>query len=137
MSYSLKVHWLWHTRLLFPLLPPGVCSSSCPLSWWCYLTISSSATLFSFHLQSFPASGSFPMNRLLVSGGQSIGASASAWVLPMDIQGWFPLGLTGLISLVSKGLPRVLSSTTVWKHQFFSAQPSLWPNSHICTLNCY
>ena len=80
---------------------------------------------------SFPASGSFPMNRLLASGGQSIGVSASASVLPMNIQGWFPLGLTGLISLQSKGLSRVLLSTTLWKHQFFSVQSSLWSNFHI------
>ena len=78
---------------------------------------------FSSHLQSFPASGSFPMSQLFASGGQSIGASASASVLPMSIQGWFPLGLTGLVSLQSKGLPRVFSSTTVQKHQFFDAQP--------------
>ena len=130
---SLWPHGLQHSRLLCLLLTPRVCSHSCPLSWWCYLTISSSATLFSFCLQSFPASGSFPMNRLLVSGGQSIGASASASVLPMNIQGWFPLRLTGLISLLSKGLPRVFPSTTFWKYQFFSAQPSLWSNSQVHT----
>ena len=82
-------------------------------------------------LQSFPASGSFPVSQLFASGGQSIGASAS--VLPMNIQDWFPLGLTGLISLLSKGLSSVFSSTTIWKRQFFSAQPSLWSNSHIHT----
>ena len=82
---------------------------------------------------SFPASGSFPISQLFTSGGQSIGASASASVLPMNIQGWFPLGLMGLISLQSKGLLRIYSSTTVWKCQFFSAQPSLWSNCHICT----
>ena len=86
---------------------------------------------FSSCLQYFPASGSFPMSQLFTSGGQSIGASAS--VLPMSIQGWFPLGLTGLISLQSKGLSRVFSNTTVWKHQFFSLQPSLWSKSHIHT----
>ena len=84
-------------------------------------------------LQSFPTSGSFPMSQLFTSGGQSIGASASASVLPVSIQGWFPLGWTGLISLLSKGLSRVFSSTTIWKHQFFDIQPSLWSNSHICT----
>ena len=91
-----------------PCLPlsPGVCSNSCSLSWWCYPTILSSATLFSFCLQSFPASGSFPVHWLFISGGQSIEASASAWVPSMNIQGWFPLGLTGLISLLSKGLTR-------------------------------
>ena len=88
---------------------------------------------FSSCLQSFPASGSFPVTWLLASGGQNIGASASASVRPMNIQGWFPLGLTGLISFLSKGLSRVFSSTTVQKHQFFSAKPSLWSNSHICT----
>ena len=83
-------------------------------------------------LQSFPASGSFPVSQLFTSGGQSIGASAS--VLPMNIQGWFPLQLTSFISLLSKGLPRVFSSTTVWKNEFFSAQPSLWSNSHLCMI---
>ena len=104
--------------------------SSCPLSRWCYLTISSSATLFSFCLQPFQASGSFPMSQLFALGGQSIGPSAS--VLPMNIQDWLPWGLTGLISLQSKGLSRVFSST-IWKHQFFGAQLSLQYNSHICT----
>ena len=110
-----------------------VCSDSCPLSQWCHPTISSSVGPFSCCLQSFPASGSFPMSQLFPSGGQSIGASASALVLPMNIQGWFLLGLTGLICLLSKGLSRVLSSSTVQKHQFFSAQPYLWSNSHIHT----
>ena len=96
------------------------------------LNISSSAALFSFCLQSFPASGSFLMNWLFTSCGRSIGASASASVLPVNIQGWFPLGLTGWISLQSKGLSRVFPSTTVLKHPFFNAQPSLWSNSHIC-----
>ena len=88
---------------------------------------------FSSNLQSFPASGSFPMSRLFPSGGQSIEASASTSVLTMNIQDWFPIGLTGLISLQSKGLSRVFSNTTTQKHQFFSAQPSLWSNSHIHT----
>ena len=108
-----------------------VCSNSPPLSQLCYLTISSSPVPFFSCLQSFPASGSFLMSQLFTSGGQSIGASASARILPMNIQGWFPLGLTGLISLQCKGLSRVFSSTTVQKHQFFSAQLSLWSNSHI------
>ena len=112
MSDSLQPHGLQHTRLLCPSLPPGVCSNSCPVSRWCHLTISSSATLFSFCLQSFPASGSFPVSWLFESGGQTIGASASSSVLPMNIQDWFPLGLTGLISLLSKGLSRVFFSTT-------------------------
>ena len=100
---------------------PGfpVCSNSYPLSQWCHSTISFSVTLFSPCPQSFPASGSFPMSQFFAS--QSIGASASAPVLPINIQGWFPLRLTGFISLSSKGLSRVFSSTTVWKHQFFNA----------------
>ena len=113
-------------------LSPGVCPSSCPLNQWCYPIISSSAALFSFCLQSFPASGSFPMGQLFASGGQSVGASASASVLPVNIQGWFPLGLTGLISLLSMEPLRVFSissSTTTRKHQFFGTQLSLWSNS--------
>ena len=109
----------------------SVCSNSCPLSPWCHPTISSSVAPFSSCLQSFPESGSFSMSWLFASSGQSIGALAS--VLLMNIKDWFPLGLTGLISLQSKGLPRVFSSTTVRKHQFFSIQPSLWSNSHIHT----
>ena len=111
--------------------PQWVCSSSCPLIQWCYITISSSATPFSFCLQSFPASGSFPMSQLFTSGDPSIGASTSASVLLMNIQDWSPLGLTVLISMQSKGLLWVFSNTTVQKHQFFSTQPSLWSNSHI------
>ena len=107
--------------------------NSCLLSWWCHPTISSFVVPFSSCLQSFPASGSFPMSQLFASGGQSIGASAS--VLPMNIQDWFPLGFTGLISLQSKGLSKVFSNTTVQKHcaQLFSAQLSLWFNFHIHT----
>ena len=116
----------------FPVLhTPRVCPNSCPLSQWCYPTISSSFIPFSSCLQSCPASGSFPMSQFFPSGGQSIGASASAAVLPMNIQDWFHLGLTGLISSQPKGLSRVFSNTTVQKHQFVSAQPSLWSNSHI------
>ena len=122
MSNSLQSHCLQDTRLPCPSLSPGVCSNSCPLSWWLSNHLSS-ATAFSFCLQSFPASGSFPMSQLFTSGGQITGALAS--VLSMYIQGWFPLGLTGLISLLSKGLSRVFSSTTVQKHQFFGAQPFL------------
>ena len=106
---------------------PGVCSNSCPWSRWCHPTISSSVIPFSFRLQSFPASGSFPMSQLLTSGDQSIAASASATVFPMNTQSWFSLGLTGLISLLSKRFSRVLSSTT------FGSQPSLWSDSHIGT----
>ena len=133
ISDSLRPHGLQHARLPCPSLSPGVCPSSCPLSRWCHPTISSCVAPFSFCPQSFPASGSFPMSQLFASGVQSIGASAS--VLPMNIQGWFPLRLTGLISLQSKGLSRVFSKTTVQKHQFFGAQPSLWSCSHIRT--CY
>ena len=120
------LHGLQHARLPCPSPSPRTCSNPCPFSWWCHPTISS-------RLQSFPASGSFPVNQFFASGGQRIGASSSVSVIPMNIQDWFPLGLTGLISLQSKGLSRVFSNTTVWKHQFFSAQPSLWSNSHIYT----
>ena len=130
MSNSLQLHGLQHARLACPSLSPKVCSSSCPLSQWCHPTISSSVFPFSSCPQSFPASGSFPMSWLFASASQNVGVSAS--VFPMNIQDQFPLGLTGLISLQSKGLSRVFSNTTVWKHQFFSAQPSLWSNSHIC-----
>ena len=121
------------TSLPCPSPTPGVCSNSCPLSHWCHPTISSSIILFSSFPQSFPASGSFPVSRLFASGGQIIGVSPSVSVLPMNIQDWFPLVLTDLISLLSKGLSRVFSNTMVQKHQFFDAQPSLWSNSHIHT----
>ena len=114
-----------------PSSVPGACSNSCPSSWCCHPTISFSVVPLSSCLQSFPASGSFPMSQFFKSGGQSIGASAS--VLPVNFQYWFPLGLTGLTSLLFKGLLRVLSSITVQKHQFFGAQPSLWSYSHIRT----
>ena len=125
VSNSLRPHGLQHARLPCPSPFPRVCSSSCPLSWWCHPMISSSAIPFSSYLQSFPASGSFPMSQLFASGGQTIGTSALASVLPVNFQGWLPLGLTGLISLQSKGLSRVYSSTTVGKNQFFGTQPSL------------
>ena len=131
MSDSLQPHGLQYARLPCPLLSIGVCSNSGPLNQWCYPTMSFSATLFSFCFRSFLASGSFPMSQLFASGSQSIGASAS--VLPMNIQDWFPLGLSGVISLLSKGLSRVFSSTTVQKHRFFSTQPILWSSSHIRT----
>ena len=108
ISDSLWPHGLQHARLLCPSLSPGACSNSRPLSSWRYLTILSSVNPFSFFIQSFPASGSFPMSCLFVSHGQRIGASASAVALPMNIQGWFPLGSTGLISLLSKGLKSLL-----------------------------
>ena len=132
ISNSLQPHGLQHTRLPCPSPTPGACSNSCPLSRWCHPAISSSVISFSSCLQPFPASGSFPMSQFFTSGGRSIGVSASASVLPMNIQDWLPLGLTGWISLQSKGLSGVFSSTTIQKHQFFSAQPSLWSNSHIC-----
>ena len=110
-SNSLRPCGLQHTGLPYSSPSPRVCSNSHPLSQWCHPTISSSVVPFSSRLQSFPASGSFPMRWLFTSGGQSIGASASASVLPMNIQGWFPLGLTGLISLQSKGLSSVFSNT--------------------------
>ena len=125
VSNSLWPHRLQHARLPCPSTTPGVYSNSCPLSWWCHPTISSSVVPFSSHPQSFPASGSFPMSQFFASGGESIEVSASASVLPMNIQDWFPLGLTGWISLQSKGLSRVFSNTTVQKHQFFGAQLSL------------
>ena len=130
MSDALQPHGVQHTRLLCPSLSPGVCSDLCPLSQWCHPTISSSVTPFSSCPQFFPASESFPMSWFFTSDGQRIEASASASVLSMNIQGWFPLVLTDLISFMSKGLSGVFSSTIIWKHQFFSAQPSLWSNSH-------
>ena len=133
MSKSLPPHGLQHTRLLCPSLSPWVCSNSSPLSQWCHPTISSCITPFSSCPQSFPAWGPFLVSQLFTSGGQIIGASASASLLPINIQGWFLSGLTGLISLQSKGLSRVFSNTTVQKHQFFGAQLSLWSNSHIHT----
>ena len=129
VSNSLQPHGLQHTRIHCPSVSPRVCSNSCPLSQWCHPTISFSAIPFSSCLQSFPASGSFPMSQLFPSGGQSIGVSASSSVLPMNSQDWFPLGLTALISLQSKRLSRVFSNTTVQKHQFFGTQLSLWSNS--------
>ena len=122
---SLQPHRLQHTRPPCPSPMPGVYSNSCPLTWWCHPTISSSVIPFSSFLQSFPALGSFPMSQFFPSGDQSIGVSALASVFPMTIQGWFPLGLTGWISLQSKGLLGVFSNMTVQKHQFFGAQPSL------------
>ena len=116
MLISLLPPWLQHARHPCPSLSPRICSNSCPLSWWCYLTISSSAVPF-FSLQFFAASGSLPTSQFFILGDRNIGASASASVLPMNIQDWFPLGLTGLISLLSKELSRVLSNTTVQKQQ--------------------
>ena len=120
---SLQPHVLQHARLPCLSPTPRACSNSCPLSQWCHPNISSSVIPFSSCFQSFPASGSFQMSQFFTSGGQSIGASAS--FLQMHIQDWFPLELTGLISLQSKGLSRVFSNTTVQKHQFFGTQLSL------------
>ena len=117
MSDSLQPHGLEHARLPCPSLSSGFCSNSSPSSQWCHPITSTSGALFSSCLQYFPASESFPVSQFFISGGKSIEASASASVLPMNSQGWFPLGWTGWISLLSKGLSRVFSSTTVWKHQ--------------------
>ena len=120
------------SRLPCPSLSPGVCSNSCSSSQWCHPTITLSVVRFFSCPQSLPALESSPRSWLVSSSGQSIGASASASALPMNIQDWFPLGWTGLLSLQSKALSRVFSSTTLQKHQFFSIQPSLWSDSHIC-----
>ena len=145
MSNSLQPCGLQHARLPCPLPSPRVCSNSCPLSWWCHPTILSCHPLLLLP-SVFPSIRVFPnvvmydpnilcyvacFVMLFTSGGHSIGASAS--VLPMNIQGWFPLGLTGMNFFLSKGLSRVFSSTTVWRHQFFGAQPFLLSNSHIHT----
>ena len=128
MSDSLRPHGLLHTRPPCPSPTPGVYSSSCPSSLWCHPTISSSVIPFSFHLQSFPAPGSFPVSQFFTSGGQSIRASASASVFPINIQDWFPLGWTGCI-LQSKGLSRIFSNTSskasiLWCSTFFMVQLS-------------
>ena len=130
MSDSLQPHGLQYIRSPCPSLTPKACSNSCPLSRWHHPTISSSVVPFSFCFQSFPALESSPRSQFFTSRGQSIGASASTSVLPMNIQDWFRLGLTGLISLQSKRLSRIFSSTTVQKHQFFGTQLSLWPYIH-------
>ena len=132
MSDSLWSHGPQHARLPCPSPTPGVYSISCPSRWWCHPIISSSVVPFSC-FQSFPATGSFPMDQLFTSGGQSIGVSASTSVLPMNTQDWSPIGWTGWNSSQSKGLSRVFSNTTVQKHQFFGPQLSLQSNSHIHT----
>ena len=133
MSDSLQPCGLQHTRP--PCSPPTPVddSNSCPLSRWCSPTISSSVILFSSCLQPLTASGSFPMSQLFASSGQSIGTSGSALALPLNIQNWFPLGLTILVSVQSKRLSRVFSNTTVQNHQFFGTQLSLYSDSHIHT----
>ena len=133
MCNSLQPHGLQHARLPCLSSTPRAYSNSCPSSQWCHATISSFVIPFFSCLQSFPASGSFPMSQFFASDGQSIGVSASTSVLWINIQGWFLLGLTGWISLQSKRLSRVFSNTTGQKHQFFGTQLSLWSNSHIHT----
>ena len=133
MSNSLGPHGLQEARLPCPSPTPRAYSNSCPWSRRWHPTISSFVVPFSSCLQSFPASESFPMSQFFTSDGKSIGVSATASVLPINVQGWFPLGWTGWISLLSKGLSRVFSNITVQKHQFFSAQLSLESNSHIHT----
>ena len=133
VSDSLRPHELQHARPPCPSPTPGVHSNSCPSSRWCHSAISSSVVPFSSCPHSLPTSGAFPMSQLFTWGGQSTGVSASAPVLPMNSQDWSSLGRTGWISLQSKWLSRVLSNTTVQKHQFFGTQPSSQSNSHIHT----
>ena len=128
-SNSLQPHGPQRPRLFCSLLFSRVCSNSWPLCQWCHPTVSP----FSSCPQFLPASGSFPVSHFFASDGQSIGASVSVSVGPMNIQGWFPLRSTGLISLQSKGLSRVFSSVTVQKHESFGSQPFLWSNSHFHT----
>ena len=133
VSDSLRPRKLQHARPPCPPPTPRVHSNSCPSSQWCHPAISSSVVPFTSCPQSLPASGSFPVSQPFTWGGQSIGVSALASVLPMNTQDWSPLGWTGWISLQSKGLSRVFSNTTLQKHQFFGALPSSQPNSHIHT----
>ena len=133
VSDSLRPNGLQHARSHCPSLTPGACSNSCPSSQWCHPIISSSVVPFSSCLQSFPAWGSFQMSQFFASGGQSIGVSSSTSVLPMNTQDWYPLGWTGLISLLSTELSRVFCNTTLQNPQFFIAQLSLYSNSHIHT----
>ena len=129
VSGSLWPHGLQHARLPCPSPTPRAYSNSCPLSWWCHPTISSSVVPFSSHPQSFPASGSFPMSQFFTSGDQGIGVSALASVLPVNNQDWFPLGLTGWISLQSKGLSRVFSVTPQFKSINSSALSFLYSST--------
>ena len=133
VSDSLWSHGLQHSRSPYPSSSPRICPNPCPLYWGCCPAISSSDTLFFFCPQSFPESGTFPVSHLFAPDKGNTGASASASIFPVNIQGWFLLRLTGLISLQSKGLSRVCSSTTAQKHQFFSTELSLFSNSHIHT----
>ena len=131
VSDSLRPHELQHTRPPCPSPTPGVHSNSLPSSQWYYPAISSSVTSFSFCPHFSPTSGSFLISCFFTSGNQSVGASTTASILPMNLQGWFPLGLTGLISLQSKELSRVFSNTTIQKHQLFGVLPFSWSNSYI------
>ena len=133
LCLTLRPQGLQHARLPCLSPTPRPYSNSCPSCWWCHPIISSSVVPFSFHLQSFPASGSFPISRFFASGDQIIGVSASTSVLPMNTQDWPPWAWTGWICLQSKGRSRVFSNTTVQKHQFFGTQPSSQSNSHIHT----
>ena len=145
MSDSLQPYGLQHARLLCPSPTSGAYSNSCPLIRWCHTNISSSVIPFSYRLQSFPASGSFPVSQFFASGGQSIGVSASTSILPMNIQDWYPLGWTGWISLQSMGLSTAFSNTTVQKYQFFGTQPDdsraalkrfLYNKTSVCVCVC-
>ena len=133
VSDSWRPHGLQHTRLPYVSPTPRAYSNPWPSHRWCHPTNSSSVAPISSCLQSFPTTGYFPMSQFFTSRGQSTGASVSASVLPMIIQDWFPLGLTDLISSQSKGISWVFSNTTVWKHEIFSVQLTLWSNSHIHT----
>ena len=141
MSDSLWPYGLQHARLPCPLPTPGAYSNSCPASWWCHPTISSSVVPFSFCLQSFPASRSFPVRQFFASGGQRIGVSASPSVLPMNVQGGFPLGLTGWISLQSKGTLKSLlqhhisKASILWRSTCFIVWAQIWANTHIISCN--
>ena len=132
-SNSLQSHGLQYTRPPCPSQSAKVCPSSCSLHQWCCPVISSSDTLFSFCWQCFPTSGTFSMSHMFASDDQNIGASTSASVLPVNVQGWSPLRLTVLISLLSNGLSGVFFSTTVQRYQFFGILPSLWFSFHNCT----
>ena len=133
VSGSLQPHGLQHARLPCPSPAPRACSNSCPLSWWCHPIISTSVVPFSSCLQSFPASGSFQMSQFFTSGGQSIGVSASASVVPINTQDWSPSEWTGWISLQSKGLSRVFSNNSVQKHQFYATQLSQLSHPYMTT----
>ena len=133
MSDSLWPQGPQHSRLPYSSISPRVCSDLCPLCWWCHPTILSSVSPFSSCPQSFPALGAFPMSFTFHIREPKYWSLASASVLPVNIQGWFPLGLMGLSSLLSKRLSRDFSSVKIQKHQFFNPQPSLWSDSHIHT----